>query len=181
MILNISKYNDSETANTNLVCAKERAMNLSILGSKKVLELCVGPSLSVLEDCYSEYGIECYGNDIEKRWQEYYPSGKWIIGDALTIDVNKFDTLVFAPPLSHNCSGRREDSLSIEKINPKYLDFLESYKDFKGIKVLVLPGRTLSVRSDKDQLYKLLDKINSKFEVVPLKNKIIKYIDVYIL
>ena len=49
---NISLYKDDRTANTNLICARQRAENLFVLGSKKILELRVGPSLCRLENEY---------------------------------------------------------------------------------------------------------------------------------
>lgn len=178
---NISLYSDSCTANTRLKCAMQRAENLAILLPKgaKVLEMCVGPSLHRLENEYRKYGITCVGNDIDPRWQQYYPSGKWMIGDALNLNVSGFDAIVFAPPLSVGCSGRREDSLSLEKVNPSYRRFLEAYREFSGIKTMVLPGRTLSVKHDRRELYKLLNEIND-YEVVPLKDKVVKYVDIYI-
>ena len=101
------------------------------------------------------------------------------IGDALSIDVSGYDTPVFAPPLSQGCSGRREDSLSLDRVTPSYEDFLEAYKNFKGIKVLVLPGRTLSLREGRDKLHKLLSGIEH-YDVVPLRKRIVKYVDIYI-
>jgi len=179
---NISRYSDRKTANTNIVCAAQRAENLAILGSKKVLELCVGPSLKRLKRQYAKYGISCAGNDIDPRWREYYPEGEWYIGDALSLDADltKFDTVVFAPPLSNGCSGKREDSLRLDFVTPGYIQFLERYKNFKGIKVLVLPGRTLSLKDDKKLLYRLLERIGSSYDVVPLRNKVTKYVDIYI-
>lgn len=85
---NISRYSDLQTANTNLTCATQRAENLFILGARKVLELCVGPSLQRLELEYRKFGISCAGNDIDPRWRDFYPRGKWHIGDALSIDVS---------------------------------------------------------------------------------------------
>lgn len=174
-IANISQFSDHQTANTNYTCALERACNLSILGCKRVLELCVGPSLSVLERAYKEYNIDVIGNDIDPRWQKYYPKGKWIVGDAKVIDKSGFDAIIVAPPLSRGCSGRREDSLSLEQVLPSYYDFLNLNTK---IIVYVLPGRTLSVKEDRKQLYRFLSYVNL-IEVVPLKNKVIKYIDVY--
>ena len=79
---NISKFSDLATANTCLSCAEQRAQNLASLGVKTVIELCVGPSLAVLESVYRKQNITVTGNDIDSRWKEYYPRGKWIIGDA---------------------------------------------------------------------------------------------------
>lgn len=180
-MLNISLYKDELTANTRLNCAKQRAENLAILLPRggKVLEMCVGPSLQRLEKEYNKYGLSCVGNDIDARWQSYYPSGKWMIGDALDLDVSGFDAIVFAPPLSVGCSGRREDSLSLEKVNPSYYEFLRRYSNYHGVKVMVLPGRTLSVKHDRDELHKLLYTL-SKYDVVPLKDKVTKYVDIYV-
>lgn len=178
---NISLYSDAATANTRLKCASQRAENLAILlrPGARVLEMCVGPSLQRLEREYAKYGIECVGNDIDARWKTYYPGGRWIIGDALALDVSNFDAVVFAPPLSKGCSGRREDSLSLEKVNPSYRSFLQAYRGFKGIKAMVLPGRTLSVKHDRMEFHKLLAELTD-YDVVPLKDKVVKYVDVYI-
>lgn len=178
---NISLYSDSMTANTRLKCAMQRAENLAILlkPGARVLEMCVGPSLRRLEIEYAKYGITCVGNDIDPRWATYYPGGKWMIGDALNLNVSGFDAIIFAPPLSKGCSGRREDSLSLELVNPSYRSFLQAYRDYTGIKAMVLPGRTLSLRHDRDELYKLLNDIHD-YEVVPLRDKVVKYVDIYI-
>lgn len=180
--MNISCFSDEKTANTNLISARQRAAYLNAIGSHKVLELCVGPSLQRLQQEYSKYGIECYGNDIDSRWREYYPLGKWLIGDALKLApyVAKFDTIVFAPPLSKGCSGRREDSLYLKDINPSYIDFLECYRQYLGIKnlVLVLPGKTLSIKSERNEMYKLLSHIKCSYEIIPLTNGCVKYVDI---
>ena len=178
---NISLYSDAMTANTRLKCTEQRAENLAILlkPGSKVLEMCVGPSLQRLEKEYAKYDIKCIGNDIDPRWKDYYPCGRWMIWDALNLDVSSFDAIIFAQPLSKGCSGRREDSLSLEQVNPSYKSFLHAYKNFKGIKAMVLPGRTLSLKHDRDELYKLLNEL-SDYEVVPLKDKVTKYVDIYI-
>lgn len=178
---NISLYTDALTANTCPGCAHQRAENLAILlrPGAVVLEMCVGPSLQRLEREYACYGIRCVGNDIDPRWKRYYPAGRWMIGDALNLDVSGFDAIIFAPPLSKGCSGRREDSLSLEQVNPSYRDFLRAYHNFRGVKVMVLPGRTLSLRHDRDELYRLLNGLPDH-EVVPLKDKVTKYVDIYI-
>lgn len=183
-MFNISLSTDEKTARTCLVCAKQRAENLSILGAKSVLELCVGPSLKTLEKVYGEHKITVAGNDIDERWQRYYPVGKWLIGDATKLkNISMFDAVVVAPPLSKNCSGKREDSLSIEEVNPSFTNFLHLTN--KTI-VFVLPGRTLSVKNDLSQLHRLLSIIRKEMphrqniDIVPLKNKVNKYIDLYI-
>lgn len=174
---NISKFGDTQTAHTNVACARQRAENLAILGVERVLELCVGPSLRDLEAAYKEFGIECAGNDIDPRWVDFYPQGKWMIGDARAIDTSGFDAVVFAPPLSKDCSGRREDSLSLDQVTPSYYDFL----DMKvRVSVYVLPGRTLSVKRDREQLYRFLSHLQGKVDVVPLRKKVTKYVDIYL-
>lgn len=167
-----------------MTCAKQRAENLSILGVKSVLELCVGPSLRTLETVYKGQGIIATGNDIDSRWKRYYPAGKWLIGDAAQLkNTLAFDAIVVAPPLSKNCSGKREDSLSVEEVNPKFVDFLHLKN---RVVVFVLPGRTLSVKTDIEQLHKLIGQIRKEqpwrknIDIVPLKEKVNKYVDIYI-
>ena len=180
--MNISHFSNEKTANTNLISVKQRAAYLNSIGSHKVLELCVGPSLQRLQQEYSKYGIICYGNDIDIRWKEFYPLGKWLIGDALKLAsyATNFDTIIFAPPLSKGCSGKREDSLFIKDINPSYIDFLNAYKQYIGKKniVLVLPGKTLSIKSERNEMYKLLSQIKCSYQIIPLTNGCVKYVDI---
>jgi hypothetical protein len=175
---NLSKYSDFLTAHTDPECAAQRAENLSILGVKTVLELCVGPSLRDLELAYSKVGIKVTGNDIDERWLRFYPKGSWILGDATTVDRSGFDAVVIAPPLSRGCSGRREDSLSLDEVTPSYYSFLPVRNK---ITTFVLPGRTLSVKSDREQLFRFLSRLEGKLEIVPLKKKVVKYLDVYLI
>jgi hypothetical protein len=155
----------------------QRAENLAVLGVRRVLELCVGPSLRDLERAYAKFGIQTAGNDIDPRWQEYYPAGEWLIGDATQLDIKGFDAVVVAPPLSKDCSGRREDALSLDQVTPSYYSFL----DLKvPVTAYVLPGRTLSVKEDRKQLYRFLSKLKGKVEVVPLRKKVVKYLDIYV-
>lgn len=145
-----------------------------------MLELCVGPSLEILEKAYEPFGISVTGNDIDPRWKSYYPKGNWILGDATKVDCSGFDAAVFAPPLSKGCSGKREDSLSIDQVIPSYHDFLDSA--LPRVCVLTLPGRTLSLKEDRSQLHKLVRHLSNRhrvIEVVPLKDKVTKYVDVY--
>lgn len=174
---NISTVSDAQTAHTCVECAAQRAENLAILGVKRVLELCVGPSLQDLEMAYRKVGIEVAGNDIDPRWKDFYPQGKWFIGDARKLDTSGFDAVVVAPPLSRGCSGRREDSLSLDQVTPSYYEFLHMKAD---VMVYVLPGRTLSVKRDKEQLYRFLSRLRGKVDVVPLRNKVTKYVDIYV-
>lgn len=148
-----------------------------------MLELCVGPSLKLLEEVYAEKGIEVVGNDIDARWRNYYREGKWILGDALTINYSGFDAVVFAPPLSVGCTGLREDALSIFHIKPSYLEFVERWKLLKGvIGVMVLPGRTFSTSRDRAEYHRLRAKAFwAKSEIMPLLVKdVVKYVDIYL-
>jgi len=183
--MNTSKVSNESTAKTCIDAALQRAQYLNILGAKNVLELCVGPSLKVLESFYKSYDMSVTGNDIEKRWQEYYPQGSWIIGDAFGFNYNEFDAVVFAPPLSIGCTGKREDSLSIDKVFPTYNSFINKIEkdNYKGIVVLVLPGRSLATKYDRTEYYKLLRSINKSYETIPLKagkKGIVKYYDLVI-
>lgn len=182
--MNISNFSDQKTANTNIVSAKQRAAYLNSIHAHNIMKLCVGPSLKRLQAVYANYGISCWGNDIDSRWKEYYPQGHWMIGDALRLvqKLQRFDTIVFAPPLSKGCSGRREDSLYLKDVSPGYKEFLQAYKQYIGVKnlVLVLPGKTLSIKSEKNEMYKLLSCINVPYQIIPLTNVCVKYIDILI-
>ena len=177
---NTSQYDIKLTANTCEVCAKQRAENIFYLYKpNRVLELCVGPSLSVLEKCYSYYGVDAIGNDIDKKYLKQSPN--MIIGDCFTVDYNVADVVVFAPPLSKGCSGKREDSLSIKDVNPSYYDFL---KVRRSKAVLVLPGRSKATKKDREQFYILLNTLycnNINFIVSELRNKVVKYYDIYLI
>lgn len=184
---NVSFYSDEQTARTCLDCAQQRAENLYVLNVSTVLELCVGPSLKQLESCYAQYDIQTTGNDIDARWKDYYPKGKWLIGDATKLpETNNFDAVVVAPPLSKGCSGRRLESLSLEQVTPSYYGFVQLQP--KIVTVHVLPGRTLSLKDDRKQLHKFLNHLERQpkvksVSVVPLKfkNKVTKYVDVYVV
>jgi hypothetical protein len=179
---NVSTVPDDITAHTDPECALQRAENLAILGAKNVLELCVGPSLRDLERAYSSVGITVTGNDIDARWQRFHPSGRWVIGDALSVDTSGYDAVVFAPPLTRGCTGKREDSLCIDDVRPKYRDVTSSFTNFGGILVLVLPARSLSTSYDREQLHRLLTELRQP-DVVPLyagHRRIRKYVDVYV-
>jgi hypothetical protein len=185
---NLSIVPNEDTACTNEDAATERAYNLACFGSKRVLELCVGPSLATLEDAYAKQGIQVTGNDIDKRWAEYYPKGNWIIGNCFEIPYYKFDTVVFAPPLSKGCTGKREDSLMLEEVNPPYRRFVDE-SQYKGkLLVCVFPGRALATRADRQQMYKFLAFVQQgrflrDYELLPLKcgrRNITKYYDLYL-
>lgn len=186
MLMNTSSVSDDITARTNPDAAAQRADNLASLGCKNVMELCVGPSLAILESFYNKNGINVTGNDIERRWQTYYPTGQWIIGDALKISYQGFDGIVFAPPLSKGCTGRREDALMIDQVFPKYTSFLERAEQTQAkVYTMVCPARSIATAQDRTQLFNLINQITIKgfrFEVMELrtiKRNIVKYIDIY--
>lgn len=178
---NISQYSIELTANTCGVCASKRAFNIANLYyPKTVLELCVGPSLDVLAHHYKDYNIITTGNDVDKKYSKQFPN-YMLIGDCFSIDYSSYDVVVFAPPLSRGCSGKREDSLSIDDVTPSYYDFLK-LRQQKA--VLVLPGRSKATKSDKAQFYKLISYLHSNnisFIIVPLINKVVKYYDIYLI
>lgn len=181
---NLSLYNIESTANTCTICAQQRAANIASLylfnnKHRTVLELCVGPSLPVLEQCYNEHHINVIGNDIDTKYLKQSPN--LIIGDCFLINYNVADVVVFAPPLSKGCSGKREDSLSIDQVTPSYYDFLKLRKEKA---VLVLPGRSKATKQDREEYYKLIKQLyfyNINFIVAPLINKVVKYYDVYLI
>lgn len=178
--MNVSNVSNELTARTNNECALQRAVYLSKLNIKSVLELCVGPSLFNLEQAYQSVGIKVTGNDIDDRWRKYYSKGNWIIGDALTLNYSGYEAVVFAPPLSKGCSGKRDDSLSILDVQPKYLDFISRLDTFVGVIVLVLPGRSLATSKDRNQFYNFTSRMKHEFQLVPLKSgrrQIVKYYD----
>lgn len=177
---NLSRLSDDDTARTDPECASQRAENLAILGAKSVLELCVGPSLRVLEAAYARHGIVASGNDLERRWREYYPKGRWVIGDALAIDWSAYDAVVFAPPVTRGCTGRRADALRIDQVNPSYRSFMA--RPYSGIRVLALPARSIATSEDRREYHALLSEIRVPYDVVPLvaeRRRIRKYVDVY--
>lgn len=157
----------------------QRAENLAVLGAKRVLELCVGPSLKALEKAYGAFGISVVGNDLDPRWSSYYPAGRWVIGDALSVSWDGFDAVVFAPPLSRGCTGTRADALHIDDVRPGYREFMK--RTHQGIKCAVLPARSLATPIDREQFHRLLSAIPDA-DVVQLtagNRKIRKYVDVY--
>lgn len=176
--MNTTTVPESETAQTDYLCAEQRAENLALLGAVRVLELCVGPSLENLEQAYSKYCIEVVGNDIDPRWKDYYPDGNWLIGDCFDIDWSGFDTVVFAPPLSRGCTGKREDALKINEVFPRYIDFMA--KRFTGLRCMVLPARSFATKYDREEFYHLLYDLNEpEVDVLRAKRGIRKYVDVY--
>lgn len=197
---NTSIVPDDITARTCEAAAKQRAEYIAVLERKHVLELCVGPSLQVLERVYSNHGISVVGNDIDARWCGYYPRGVWRIGDCFKIDWSGVDTIVFAPPLSRGCTGQRCDALMVDDVTPSYLHFLMElrWRLSQGslpqlrTAVLVLPGRALATRADKAQTHTLVwlaSQLSAELgvtrapELVPLKDgrgRVTKYHDLYL-
>ncbi len=176
---NTSTTDDAGTARTKPRAAAQRAENLAVLGVRNVLELCVGPSLRELAAAYARVGIEATGNDIDPRWQRYYPEGRWLMGDACYVDTAGFDAVVVAPPLTVGCSGRRDDALLLEAVVPSYYSFLRTKNP---VTVFVLHGRAMATYQDRVQLHRFLSKLHDTggtVEVVPLVDKVTKYVDVY--
>lgn len=169
-----------ETARTCSEACSQRAASMWNKKVEKVMELCVGPSLKMLNLFYSYWDITCFGNDIDYRWKEAYPEGNWVIGDYKDVYLGHMDAVVFGPPLSRGCTGKREDSLMIDWVEPRYEDFIEHTKNSHFWKVMVLPGRSLSTREDRNMFYKLMSKLdNPVIEMRTGKKRgITKYIDV---
>lgn len=186
-MLNVSVVNDAGTARTNADAAEQRANNLASFGCRNVVELCVGPSLAILESFYNKNNIDVTGNDIESRWQRYYPDGNWRIGDALSMSYDGFDGVVFAPPLSKGCTGKREDSLMIDQVFPKYTSFLnKAFESNARVYTMVCPARSVATSQDRSQLFGLINQITIKqfrFDIIELtayKRGIVKYVDIYL-
>lgn len=183
--MNTSILSDDETARTDPECALQRAENLAVLGVRSVLELCAGPSLRTLEEAYARHGISVVGNDIDPRWARYHHQGRWEIGDALSIDPSPFDAVVFAPPVTRGCTGRRADALRIGEVEPGYDRFLLSMTGwgYDGTIVMVLPARSIATSEDRREFHGLVDSLGVPYEVVPLhaeRRRIRKYVDVYL-
>ena len=169
------------TARTCPEAAEQRAEHLAILGARYVLELCVGPSMSTLRPAYARHGIDVRGNDIDDQWK---PD---LLGHCLTINWAPFDTIVFAPPLSVGCTGRRQDALSIDEVMPSYQNFWGRFRFLHKRGVMVLPARAWSTSTDRRQYHQLLARVlcSSRFDVesIPLnagRRGTRKYIDMYL-
>ena len=190
MMPNLAVQPDRDkTARTDPECARQRLEHLSMLvGAERVLELCVGPSLRTFEHQAEALEIEVWGNDLDKKWRDYHKRGKWILGDALEVarkHGRDFDAVVFAPPLTKGCTGKREDSFMIDQVYPRYEDFLPLAKTHLRAAVLVLPGRSTRTQPDREQYFKLMDKVyrlERRIEVITLTStrNAQKYVDVYI-
>ena len=181
--MNLATLPEDETARTDPECAAQRAENLAILGVGSVLELCVGPSLRVMEAAYSACGIVVTGNDVDERWRRYHPEGRWEMGDCLTVDPRPYDAVVFAPPVTRGCTGRRADSMRVSEVEPGYGRFLCALHawGFAGVGVLVLPARAVATSLDRQETYELLSSLGS-YEMIALhaeRRRIRKYVDVY--
>ncbi len=185
--MNLSTYPIESTATTCEDCARQRMEHLAVLSVRTSLELCVGPSLRTLTRLGAEHGIVVTGNDIDPRYRAAYPAGRWVIGDALTLDYAPYDAVAFAPPLSRGCSGKREDALMIEDVAPRYSDFLAKVRGSKvRVAVLVLPARSTATPGDRAQLHRLVAVTMADGwapSVVTLTagpRHITKYVDIYL-
>lgn len=189
-MLNLSVVSDEETASTCYEVAQQRAENLDCLGVRYVTELCVGPSMPILDRAYRDRDMWMWGNDIDPRWSKIHEpiyGGRWIEGDALQVSWIGH-AVVFAPPLSRGCTGRREDALRISQVQPYYSDFLREWVDrgpYPRVAVMVLPARSLSTSRDRAEYHALLTQA-ARFgtvDALPLvagRRKIRKYVDVYV-
>lgn len=142
---------ESKVASTCPEAAAQRVTLLGALGARRFIELCVGPSLTILKEEAHRRGLECLGNDVDPRWA---PD---LLGDCLRVDWAA-DAVVYAPPLSKGCSGTREDSLGIDDVEPGYDSFLAEWDRRKrpDLAVLVLPARSLSTRRDRAAFWRLV-------------------------
>ena len=161
-----------------------RAYNVACFGGKKVLELCCGPSLPLLEAAYGYQNIEVTGNDIDPGYAERYPAGKWSIGDCLTDSWTlylPFDTIVFKPPT-------KGGTISIDDINPSYEKFIDAINLKDKLGVCVFAPNILDTRESRKQMYKFLSFCQDKYwlkdyEFLPSKagsRKPIKYWELYL-
>lgn len=188
VIANLSEVPDDYTARTDPEVTVQRAQVLAGLGVRSVLELCVGPSLRELTAAYETVGITCTGNDLEGRWKRYWDKGSWVLGDALQIPWLGYEAVVFAPPLSRGCTGRREDALRIDDVVPPFTDYLTRLEREPTVKVgvLVLPARSLATRWDRTQFYCLLRRAQGlglvdTREATVGPRRIRKYVELYVL
>lgn len=183
--MNLSAFSDASTATTREECARQRVENLCALGARSSLELCVGPSLRTIAELGAKAGLHVAGNDIDPRWREFYPRGSWIIGDALAIDYDGYDAVVFAPPLSRGCSGKREDALRIDDVEPRYTAFLDRVAREDRLLVMTLPGRSWSTRQDRAKFHCIVRRCETtgrRVHAVALTirpKKLVKYVDIY--
>ena len=189
---NTSLYPVNKTAKTHELCLQQRIQNVKSIFPEVnfVLETCAGISSVKIAKAYKEAGYQISTNDIDSRYKKHEPN--MIVGNALTLDFSSYDLVVFAPPLSKGCSGRREDSLSIYEITPSYESFLDRAFHFKNLKGvgLVLPGKTFSSASDTAQFYQLIRSIyfgfasfypSATYHQRELKVKgCTKYVDLYL-
>lgn len=152
------------------------------------MELCVGPSFATLSKEYSKFGIVCYGNDVDRRWVPKDPELKerFVHADAFCIRYDVYDAVVFAPPLSRGCTGKREDALRVDEVDPPYSEFIERLAWMKTppkLAVLVLPGRSLSTKRDREATYKVVN-LASQLGIVELQERrdegIMKYLDIIV-
>lgn len=188
--MNLSVVEDQATARTSSEIALQRAENLACLGVTHATELCVGPSLPTLDQAYQTQGIWVWGNDIDPRWtalhQKQY-GGRWLPGDALQVNWIG-QAVIFAPPLSKGCTGKRADALRISQVEPGYTAFLKEWArrgPYPRVAVLVLPGRSWASPQDRSEYHALMAQAAKYGTVDALamtagRRQIRKYIDMYI-
>lgn len=180
--MNLSALPIEETAATQAYVAATRAARMAALGVRAVVELCVGPSYQVLAAAYAAHGVACVGNDVDPRYVT--PAGTWRLGDALAVSLAGVDAAVFAPPLSRGCTGRREDALQVAEVEPSYRRFLDR-PDLPSTVVLVLPGRALATRWDREQTHRLLGQAYDRFDSALLepsldeRGRVVKYHEIW--
>ncbi|HEU5116104.1 MAG TPA: hypothetical protein VFT74_05445 [Isosphaeraceae bacterium] len=196
--MNLAIADDDDTvARTCPEAAVQRAQRMYDHGITSVMELCVGPSLRQLHLAYRQKGIFCCGVDIDVRWKNYAEQwnlqNEMIVSDALRTMYHA-QAVVFAPPVSRGCTGKREDMLRIDEVGPRYLDFLAEYVRQRccGISrpqlaVLVLPARsTRGDRIDREQFnrlrsdcYEYADHVET-FEIKVGRRQITKYVELWL-
>lgn len=196
---NTSVVTSDATARTVFACAQQRAHNIRFIldcnGVNHVvgaLELCVGPSFDALTRAYADENILCWGNDIDRRWRpmQHTQQRRWIDGDAMTV-ASKLDptsnikVVVFAPPLTYGCTGRRVHALMVDEVTPRYVDFIDQLATwFKivDVAVMVLPGRARATSDDRSQFHHLIGQLTTDYDVID-RNLVVgctKYVDLYI-
>jgi hypothetical protein len=107
--------------------------------------------------------------------------------DALAIPLRDYDAVVFAPPLSRGCSGRREDSLAVKNVTPSYWDFIGSLHHRAGPRtttvVFTLPGRASVLRADRAAMHELVARLWDAWGPVSIeprrdeRGRVVKYVD----
>ena len=174
---------DASFAVTRHTLIEPQPMKLQVWGlSRERRERITRQANEALERAYRSFGIEVAGNDVDPRWPASHPRGRWVVGDALAVSWDGFDAVVFAPPLSRGCTGRREDALRVGEVRPAYADFVRRLEREHALGVMVLPARALATRRDRDEFWELMAMVPHA-QVVPLtagRRRVVKYHDAYL-